>query len=105
MAAHHVNGDDTDHRPENLVPLCQDCHGKLHNAAELDGVLSDLREKLPVETLGFDPDYEPGEGIKAMVQLDEDTRDELRKYKAEHGDTYDEAIRRLLDEAGWPRHE
>lgn len=37
----------------------------------------------------------------AMVSIDDDTRDELRKYKAEHGETYTEAVDRLLAEAGW----
>lgn len=37
----------------------------------------------------------------AMVSIDDDTRDELRRYKAEHGDTYTEAVDRLLDEVGW----
>lgn len=35
------------------------------------------------------------------VQIQEDTRDELRKYKAEHGITYDEAVSKLLYDAGW----
>lgn len=35
------------------------------------------------------------------VQLGEDTRDELRKYKAEHGLTYDEAVQKLLADTGW----
>jgi len=35
----------------------------------------------------------------AMVKLDDDTRNRLRVYKAEHGDTYTEAIERLLDTA------
>ncbi len=33
--------------------------------------------------------------------LKPDTMAELRKYKAEHGLTYDEAVRKLLKEAGW----
>jgi predicted CopG family antitoxin len=37
----------------------------------------------------------------AMVSVDDDVRDELRKYKAEHGDTYSEAITRLLESEGW----
>lgn len=35
------------------------------------------------------------------VQLEEDTRDELRRYKAEYGLTYNEAVEKLLAEAGW----
>jgi len=37
----------------------------------------------------------------AMVQLDDETRNELRRYKADHGETYSEAVERLLNESGW----
>lgn len=37
----------------------------------------------------------------AMVQIDDNTRDELRKYKAQHGDTYTEAVERLLESEDW----
>jgi len=37
----------------------------------------------------------------AMVSIDDETRNELRRYKAEHGDTYTEALERLLEESGW----
>ena len=35
------------------------------------------------------------------ITLDEETRDELRRYKAQDGKTYDEAIIELLQEVGW----
>jgi len=37
----------------------------------------------------------------AMVSIDDETRNELRRYKAEYGDTYTEAVERLLRETGW----
>jgi len=37
----------------------------------------------------------------AQIKIDGDTRAKLRRYKAEDGDTYDEAINRLLKESGW----
>jgi antitoxin component of RelBE/YafQ-DinJ toxin-antitoxin module len=37
----------------------------------------------------------------AQVYLEDDTRDELRRYKAEYGLTYSDAIERLLNESGW----
>jgi hypothetical protein len=37
----------------------------------------------------------------AMVNMPDEIRDELRKYKAEHGDTYGEAVDRLLKNTGW----
>jgi hypothetical protein len=35
------------------------------------------------------------------IDVDKDTRGELRKYKAEDGQTYTEAIEELLENAGW----
>jgi len=37
----------------------------------------------------------------AMVNLSDQTRDELRRYKAEDGQTYDEAVSELLEKSGW----
>ncbi|WP_089649585.1 HNH endonuclease signature motif containing protein [Halobacterium hubeiense] len=30
LSFHHVNGDDTDDRIENIIPLCQSCHVHIH---------------------------------------------------------------------------
>jgi len=38
---------------------------------------------------------------RTSVNLKKAVRDELRRYKAEDGLTYDEAITRLLSEVGW----
>jgi hypothetical protein len=37
----------------------------------------------------------------AMVDIPDDVRDELRKYKAQDGQTYGEAVDELLKESGW----
>ena len=37
----------------------------------------------------------------AMVAIDDEVRNELRRYKAEYGDTYSEAITRLLKQSDW----
>lgn len=41
-----------------------------------------------------------GDG-QTSITVYEETRDELRRYKAQDGLTYDEAIARLLEEAEW----
>lgn len=38
---------------------------------------------------------------KTTIELNEETRNELRRYKAQDGQTYDEAILELLEQAGW----
>lgn len=35
---------------------------------------------------------------KTHIEIREETRDELRVYKAEHGMTYDEAIQELMSD-------
>jgi len=41
-----------------------------------------------------------GDG-QTSITIYEEVRDELRRYKAQDGLTYDEAIARLLEEASW----
>lgn len=41
----------------------------------------------------------PGE--QTSINISEEVRNELRRYKAEDGLTYDEAIAELLELAGW----
>jgi len=38
---------------------------------------------------------------RTSISLKEPVRDELRRYKAEDGLTYDEAIARLLEDVDW----
>jgi hypothetical protein len=38
---------------------------------------------------------------RTSINIDEEVRDELRRYKADDGLTYDEAVVRLLSETGW----
>lgn len=38
---------------------------------------------------------------RTTVEVDEEVRDELRSYKADHGLTYDEAIIELLEQSDW----
>ncbi|WP_199239167.1 HNH endonuclease [Halorubrum sp. CGM4_25_10-8A] len=34
LSLHHVNGDNTDQRVENVIPLCQSCHVHIHKVDE-----------------------------------------------------------------------
>lgn len=47
ISVHHINGDDTDHRVENLLPVCQQCHIRIHRRNEEP--YSKWHEKLPKE--------------------------------------------------------
>ncbi|MDL0142599.1 HNH endonuclease signature motif containing protein [Halobacterium salinarum] len=34
LSVHHLNGDKTDNRPENGIPVCQSCHIHIHRTDE-----------------------------------------------------------------------
>lgn len=40
-------------------------------------------------------------GDTTHVEISVERRNELRRYKAQDGQTYDEAIAELLDNSGW----
>jgi hypothetical protein len=42
IEVHHVDGDRNNNDPDNLVPLCRDCHTKLH-AEGLNGLEKHLK--------------------------------------------------------------
>jgi 5-methylcytosine-specific restriction endonuclease McrA len=31
LSVHHINGNDSDNRIENLIPVCQSCHLNIHS--------------------------------------------------------------------------
>lgn len=43
----------------------------------------------------------PTDDGRETVKLDTRIRDELRRYKADHGLTYSEAVEQLLKEVNW----
>lgn len=44
IVAHHINGDRSDNRLENLMPVCRSCHRSIHHDSETHRHLTD---KLP----------------------------------------------------------
>jgi len=76
---HHV-----DYEEDKTVALCASCHRKVH--------ADESHELYPNQEYESDT---------ANVMIDDSTRDELRRYKAEYGETYSDAIDRLLRSEGW----
>jgi len=54
----------------------------------------------PVPNYMFYGDYWCYMG-RTTIEVNEAVRDELRRYKAQDGQTYDEAIAELLENSGW----
>jgi len=88
LEVHHINGDREDNDPENLIPLCRQCHRRLHRSG-LDGLEEDLkpvedREHINPETttFQFSVSEETWEGWKRTVPrtkpLDERIRELIR---------------------------
>lgn len=47
LLVHHLNGDRGDNRLENLVPLCQSCHKRVHRTTDPIGAVRELQTQLP----------------------------------------------------------
>lgn len=57
--AHHINGDRSDDRLTNLIPLCMECHNDVHTNPKVEGRMEILQEKLPenmTPTISPEPD-------------------------------------------------
>jgi nucleoside-triphosphatase THEP1 len=107
IEVHHIDGDSTNNQENNLIPLCEGCHWDVERECFTDDVGETIDSDDPLiiwlvkRKRSGSPRSENSNGKTAMVSIDDETRDELRKYKAEHGDTYTEAVDRLLGEVGW----
>jgi hypothetical protein len=98
LHVHHINGDRSDNRLSNLIPLCTDCHQDLHSKPDVGEPLARLQDKLPDSSLRFSEGPEPN---YVNMRIPKEVRDRLRRYKAEDGDTYGEAISELLEQSEW----
>ena len=94
LLVHHVNGERSDNRLENLVPLCRECHGKVHAASSPEGVIEDLQSRLPSSSLCFTP----SESEHSQFRVSNEFADELFDRK-QRGESYEDVIWRLIEEA------
>jgi len=90
LVVHHINGDRSDNQLENLVPLCNSCHSKLHTSKDPPGILSVYQNKLPESALSFG--HEPASGDKGWatetVPIKPETKQLIQERKKD-GKTYD----------------
>ena len=85
LVDHHVSYD-----PPETVPVCRSCHTRIHKDESFR----------PGLTPGHVPEVRrfPREREGTTVQLGDDVYDRLTDY-ADKGETYSEAVGRLLNEA------
>lgn len=84
---HHVSYD-----PPETVPVCRSCHTRIHKD---DGFRPDLTPERVPEGRRFRE-----ERGGTTVHLEDHVHQWLTDY-AHKGETYSEAVERLLDQAGW----
>jgi len=67
LIVHHIDGDRENNRLENLIPLCRQCHSRVHTKAKQSDAIDRLSEKLPSESYVDTPsasDYSTVGGLK-----------------------------------------
>jgi hypothetical protein len=50
LIVHHIDGNRENNRLENLIPLCRQCHSRVHTKAKQSDAIDELSEKLPSES-------------------------------------------------------
>jgi hypothetical protein len=92
LLVHHINGDRSDGRLENLVLLCRSCHDTLHGAKQVPERLTQLRKQLPESSLRFGK----ATAENAMIQVSDELADELHARKS-RGESYEDVIWQLIE--------
>lgn len=97
IVAHHINGDRSDNRLQNLIPVCRVCHGKIHVGKELGDPYDRFTSQLPERALlDGHIDYTSKPIETTHIEITENARRKLRVYKAKRDMTYTEAIHDLV---------
>ena len=51
LTVHHIDGDRSNNSLDNLIPLCNSCHRKVHNTCAYSGRIAEFDEKLNSEVI------------------------------------------------------
>lgn len=94
LVVHHINGDRSDNRLDNLVPLCRECHARVHASTSVGGVLGELQSNLPDSSLCFTA----AEAEHAQFRVSNELADELFDRKR-RGESYEDVIWRLIEQS------
>jgi 5-methylcytosine-specific restriction endonuclease McrA len=97
LSVHHIDGDRSNNSLDNLVPVCQSCHSKIHSPNSHDAVTDEYTEKLPPSSLNRGNKPHTDKNAPTTIRIASDTRDRLRAEK-NGGETYSDVIERLLDD-------
>ena len=95
LQLHHINGDNTDHRLENLQILCPNCHSQTDTYARTKRSKDKERKKPSIRKINLPPITR--EDLKQQIR----TRS-FRKIAADYGVT-DNSVRKWCDKYGLPR--
>jgi hypothetical protein len=88
---HHINGNKYDNDVENLLPVCNSCHGKIHA-----GNAGELSEALPKWSIRH---RHSGEGPKThtTISLSEETKERFDELRPSGAASADEFLSALLE--------
>jgi hypothetical protein len=90
-----------------LIPLCHGHHWDVERECYTDDPDAKIESDDPQirrlirEKRDNSPRQDKTANGSAMVKIDDETRDVLRRKKAEDGQTYDELLQDMIEEMGW----
>jgi hypothetical protein len=70
LLVHHIDGDRNNNQLENLIPVCETCHGKIHASNDKGEKWDKYTEKLPDNSMHTGPGGNAGSGYVVTLRGD-----------------------------------
>lgn len=96
LVVHHINGDKHDNRLENLIPMCDSCHRKVHSTVSHGRSIDRYTDQLPASAFRISQRQQIEE-----IEVPDEMYESVKQLAKDENTTVTNAVRLMCREGGY----